>query len=121
MAKILADHEIKRLIGDVIVNGDAKLLNPNGIELRLGKNVRFHSTGDERELSAGQYLKVSPGETVIISSLEQIDFTAPTTQKHFKDSMLMGFITPTTTMMREGISQVSTKIDAGFRGNLNWE
>ena len=23
-------------------------------------------------------------------------------------------------MMREGISQVATKIDAGFRGNLNW-
>ena len=32
----------------------------------------------------------------------------------------MGFITPTTTMMREGISQVATKIDAGFRGFLNW-
>ncbi len=32
----------------------------------------------------------------------------------------MGFITPTTTMMREGISQVATKIDAGFRGILNW-
>ncbi len=34
--------------------------------------------------------------------------------------MLMGLITPTTTMMREGISQVATKIDAGFRGILNW-
>lgn len=32
----------------------------------------------------------------------------------------MGLITPTTTMMREGISQVATKIDAGFRGVLNW-
>jgi hypothetical protein len=32
----------------------------------------------------------------------------------------MAFITPTTTMMREGISQVATKIDAGFRGMLNW-
>ncbi|MCX5865999.1 MAG: hypothetical protein NT009_00765 [Proteobacteria bacterium] len=32
----------------------------------------------------------------------------------------MALITPTTTMMREGISQASTKIDAGFRGNLNW-
>jgi hypothetical protein len=34
--------------------------------------------------------------------------------------MMMGWITPTTTMMREGISQVTTKIDAGFRGILNW-
>src|SRR5207245_3121179 len=63
---------------------------------------------------------VSPGETVAISSLEQIDFSAEAVRKLLPDSMLMGFITPTTTMMREGISQVATKIDAGFRGVLNW-
>jgi len=34
--------------------------------------------------------------------------------------MLMALITPTTTMMREGISQATTKIDAGFHGHLNW-
>jgi len=34
--------------------------------------------------------------------------------------MLMGWVTPTTTMMREGISQVSTKVDSGYVGNLNW-
>jgi len=35
--------------------------------------------------------------------------------------MIMGLITPTTTMMREGISQVATKIDAGFKGrDLLW-
>jgi deoxycytidine triphosphate deaminase len=86
----------------------------------LGEAVRFHSTGEEKELQAGQYLKVSPGETVVISSLEQIDFTSATVRKHFPESMLMGLITPTTTMMREGITQVATKIDAGFRGILNW-
>jgi deoxycytidine triphosphate deaminase len=32
----------------------------------------------------------------------------------------MAFVTPTTTMMREGIMQSSTKIDSGFRGTLNW-
>ncbi len=32
----------------------------------------------------------------------------------------MGWVTPTTTMMREGISQVSTKVDSGYVGNLNW-
>jgi deoxycytidine triphosphate deaminase len=56
----------------------------------------------------------------LISSLEKVDFTRETVSKHFPQSMLMAFITPTTTMMREGIAQVSTKIDAGFRGNLNW-
>ncbi len=57
---------------------------------------------------------------MVISSLEAIDFTAEAVHKVLPNRMLMGFITPTTTIMREGISQVATKIDAGFRGSLNW-
>ncbi|MGH9426072.1 MAG: hypothetical protein ACRD2L_07200, partial [Terriglobia bacterium] len=120
MAKILADRDIRNLIGSVLINADPDKINPNGIELRLGKDVLFHSTGEEKELSAGLFLKVSPGETVSISSIEQIDFRPSTAQAVFPRCMLMGLITPTTTMMREGISQVATKIDAGFRGTLNW-
>ena len=120
MAKILADRDIKRIVGSVLLDADEKLLNPNGIELRLGKHVRFHSTGEEKELSPGMFLQVNPGETVIISSVETIDFTATTVQAVMPGVMLMGLITPTTTMMREGISQVATKIDTGFRGVLNW-
>jgi len=120
MAKILSDREIKRVLGDVIQSGEASLINPHGIELRLGKHVRFLSTGEDKELLPGQFLKVSPGETVLISSFERIDFSSATVRKHFPDCMLMGWISPTTTMMREGISQVTTKIDAGFRGVLNW-
>ncbi len=120
MARILADKTIESLLGSVLVNADAQLINPNGIELRLGKNVLFHSTGEEAELGEGLFLKVSPGESVVISSLELIDFKAETVHGPLPGKMLMGLITPTTTMMREGISQVATKIDAGFRGNLNW-
>jgi deoxycytidine triphosphate deaminase len=116
----LADREVKRLIGTVLVDADEIRINPNGIELRLGKHVHFHSTREDATLAAGQFLKVNPGETVVISSLEQIDFSAETVHRLLPKSMLMGLITPTTTMMREGISQVATKIDAGFRGNLNW-
>jgi hypothetical protein len=32
----------------------------------------------------------------------------------------MAFITPTTTMMREGILQAATKVDSGWDGTLNW-
>jgi len=120
MAKILSDREIKRVLGDVIQSGEANLVNPHGIELRLGKHVRFLSTGEDKELQPGQFLKVSPGETVLISSFERIDFSSVTVRKHFPDCNLMGWISPTTTMMREGISQVTTKVDAGFRGVLNW-
>jgi len=120
MAKILADRDVKKLLGTVIQGADERCLNPNGIELRLGKHVRFHSTGEEKELGEDMFLKVNPGETVTISSLEKIDFTAAAVQAIHAKCMLMGLITPTTTMMREGISQVATKIDAGFRGTLNW-
>lgn len=120
MATILADKEIRKLLSSILIGAGADYINPNGIELRLGKHVHFHSTGEESELGPGLFLKVSPGETVSISSMEQIDFSAPTVQAVLPDKMLMGLITPTTTMMREGISQVATKIDAGFRGILNW-
>ena len=78
MATILADKEVRKLIGTVLIGADANNINPNGIELRLGKHVHFHSTGEEKELGPGLFLKVSPGETVSISSVEQIDFRAPT-------------------------------------------
>lgn len=120
MAKILADREIHRLIGTALIDAEQKNINPNGIELRLGKHVHFHSTEEDMELKPGDFLKVGPGESVTISSMELIDFSVDTVHTIFSDCMLMGLITPTTTMMREGISLVSTKIDAGFRGILNW-
>lgn len=120
MAKILPDREIKKLLGTVVIDGEENNLNPNGIELRLGKHVRFDSTGEQKNLKLGNFLKVTPGETVLISSLEKLDFTTETVNKEYPNKMLMAIITPTTTMMREGISQVSTKVDAGFRGHLNW-
>lgn len=120
MATVLPDKSISKLLGTVILNADEKRINPNGIEIRLGGHVLFHSTDEERQLSPGMFLKVAPGESVTIVSLEDFDFTRETIRKHFPDCDLMAFITPTTTMMREGIMQASTKIDSGFKGNLNW-
>jgi deoxycytidine triphosphate deaminase len=120
MAEILSDRQVKGLLGSVIQGADEKLLNPNGIELRLGDRIRFISTGEEKRIPAGHFVKVAPGETVIIASLERVDFREGTIQKHFPDCMLTAFVTPTTTMMREGIMQAATKVDAGYNGNLNW-
>lgn len=120
MARILSDREVKSLLGSVIQGSDPKLLNPNGLELRLGRKIKFISTGEEKEIPEGHFVKVSPGESAIIASLERLDFSRETVQKHFPKCMLMAFITPTTTMIREGIMQASTKVDAGFVGNLNW-
>ena len=48
MARILSDREIKPLSGSVILGGDKVLVNPNGIELRLGSRVRFLVASEEK-------------------------------------------------------------------------
>lgn len=120
MPRFLPDTDIQKLLGDVIHNGDESLINPNGIELRLGSQARFISTGEIKEIPEEYFLKIPPGETVIIVSLESIDFSRETVAKHFRGCGIMGLITPTTTMMREGANLASTKVDDGFVGHLNW-
>lgn len=121
MAEILSDKQIKELLLDsVIIGAEEDQLNPNGIELRLGGEVVFHSTGEEKSLEEGKYLKVAPGESITITSYEKIDFSKNAVQEIFPNHALMAFITPTTTMMREGIIQSATKIDSGYTGTLNW-
>jgi deoxycytidine triphosphate deaminase len=120
MAKILADRDIRKLLGIVILNADEQRINPNGIEIRLGKNVLFQSTDEEKELGPGMFLKVLPGESVTISSLEDFVFKKEAIHKVFQDCDLMALVTPTTTMMREGIMQTTTKVDSGWNGKLNW-
>ena len=120
MARTLADHELRKLLGTVIQNADDKLLNPNGIELRLGQSVRFLSTGERKTIPEDGFIQVQPGETALIASLEKIDFSKPTVQQHFPRCMIQGWLTPTTTMVREGQMQAATKVDAGFKGQLNW-
>ena len=120
MAKILPDKEIKKLMRTVLIGAEESQLNPNGVELRLGTKVKFQSTGEQKTIGNDKFLRVAPGESVTITSLEEIDFSSTTVQKFFPDQALMGLITPTTTMMREGITMAATKIDSGFKGTLNW-
>ena len=120
LATILADKDIRRLLGTVIQNADEQRINPNGIEIRLGKHVLFQSTDEEKELGPDLFLKVLPGESVTISSYERFDFTSEAIGKIFPGCDIMALITPTTTMMREGIMQSTTKVDSGWTGTLNW-
>lgn len=120
MARTLSDHEIRKSLGTVIQNGDENLLNPNGLELRLGGQVRFLSTKERKEVPEGGFIQVQPGETAMIVSVEKIDFSRATVEKHFPKCAIQGWLTPTTTMVREGQMQAATKIDAGFSGQLNW-
>ena len=120
MARTLPDHEIRKLLGTVIQNADERLLNPNGIELRLGEQVRFLSTLEKKQIPEDGFIQVQPGETAMIVSMERMDFSSTAVEKHYPGCAIQGWLTPTTTMVREGQMQAATKIDAGFAGQLNW-
>jgi deoxycytidine triphosphate deaminase len=119
VAKILPDREIKALLGKVILDGLPACVRPTSYEVRLGSQARFDSTGEEVEVKPGFFLEIQPGELVIVASLERLDFSRRTLESVGKPG-LVGFITPTTTMMREGFLFASTKVDPGYHGVLNW-
>jgi len=120
MAKVLPDREIKDLLGTAILGGSADCIRVNSYEVRLGHKARFDSTGEEVEILDGHFLEIEPGDFVSVESLEKFDLSAATTGAVGKGNGIFAWITPTTTMMREGFLFASTKVDAGYKGNLNW-
>ncbi len=120
MATVLPDREIKALLGKAILNGSPDCIRVNSYEVRLGQKARFDSTGEELEVAENCFLEIEPGDFVSVESLEKLDFSAATLKSIGKPCGVFAWITPTTTMMREGFLFASTKVDAGFHGNLNW-
>jgi deoxycytidine triphosphate deaminase len=120
MARILPDKEIRPLLERVIIGASPDCVRHNSYELRLGGEVKFDSTGEQEEIPEGYFLEIQPGDFVTISSWEKLDFRRETFAALGKKTNLMGLITPTTTMMREGFLFTTTKVDPGFRGDLNW-
>ena len=122
MAKILCDKDIRKLLPSITrgVDPESIKINPNGIELRLGEQVRFLSTKEEKQIPPDAYLKLLPSESVIVASKERIDFSRSAIEQRYPGKMLMAWITPSTTIMREGLHPPSTKVDAGFQCQLNW-
>ena len=120
MGRILPDKEIRPLLERVIIGASPDCVRHNSYELRLGSEVKFDSTGEEEEIPEGYFLEIQPGDFVTISSWEKLDFTREAFAALGKNTNLMGLITPTTTMMREGFLFTTTKVDPGFRGDLNW-
>jgi deoxycytidine triphosphate deaminase len=120
MANVLPDREIKALMGKAILGGSPDCIRVNSYEVRLGHKARFDSTGEQVEIPDGHFLEIEPGDFVSVESLEKFDLSAETIKALGKINGIFAWITPTTTMMREGFLFASTKVDAGYKGNLNW-
>jgi deoxycytidine triphosphate deaminase len=120
MARILPDREINALLGKVILGGIAECVRINSYEVRLGHTARFDSTGEEVSIPDGNYLEIEPGDFVSVESLEAFDLSPAMLKSIGKPHGIFAWITPTTTMMREGFLFASTKVDPGYKGTLNW-
>lgn len=121
MATILNDKELTKLMGTVIVNGDASSVRPNSYVLRLGDDGEFLNASKEFSLGkAKKGIRVPPGHSVAITSLETIDFRPATVTKIYPDCALHAILSPSTDLSREGIVAPTTQIDAGYHGTLNW-
>jgi deoxycytidine triphosphate deaminase/uncharacterized protein YdcH (DUF465 family) len=123
MATILNDSEIRSLLGIIIKDGIEENIRPNSYVLRMGNKGEFLDSQKPFELGANsgkKGIRLPPGHSVGVSSIEEIDFSKETVDAIFPGHALHGFLSPTTDMSREGIQIASTQIDAGFHGTLNW-
>lgn len=122
MAKMLNDHDIKRLFDKVILNGDGSCIRPNSYVLRLGSAGEFLNTGKEfiigEKMTKG--VRLQPGHSVGVTAYETLDFRRDAVHEIFPGHDLHGFVSPTTDLSREGIVAPTTQVDAGYHGTLNW-
>jgi deoxycytidine triphosphate deaminase len=121
MATILSDHEIRKLLGKVIVGGDESCIRPNSYVLRMGDSGEFLNSGKEFSLGKKKKgIKIQPGHSVALTALETLDFRREVVHQIYPDYDLHGIVSPTTDLSREGIVAPTTQVDAGYTGTLNW-
>jgi len=121
MATILNDEEIRKIIGRVIVNGDASCVKPNCYVLRLGNSGEFLNCGKEFTLGTKKKgIKIQPGHSVALTAFETIDFRRETVREIYPNHDLHAFISPSTDLSREGIVAPTTQVDVGYHGTVNW-
>ena len=90
MAVILNDIELNKMIGTVIIDGNSDCVRPNSYVLRLGNEGEFLNSGKGFTLGQSKKgLKISPGHSVAITSMETIDFRQATVQRIYPDCALL--------------------------------
>jgi dCTP deaminase len=80
----------------------------SGYDLRVGAIYRDHRNSYGRELGREGKIILVPGNAVIIQTEEWIEFP----ERYF------GEIFPKVTMLQQGIANIPSKVDPGFRGKL---
>jgi dCTP deaminase len=93
----------------LIQNGKRENINPMGYDLRVGKEY-FNGTVFDGATPTDKEVSIKPGDLVLIRTLEEIKM--PT------NGSISALILSKVTQVCRGLSNVSTKVDAGYSGTL---
>jgi dCTP deaminase len=77
-------------------------------DLRVGAIYRDHRNNTDQALADGEYIRLLPGNAVIIQTEEEIRMP----------KWLFGQILPRVSMLQKGIANTPSKIDPGYPGRL---
>ena len=89
---------------------EEECMTPVGYDVRVGN--QYVSSIDARiyKLSNADHVRILPGDTVLITTLENIEMPR---NRHYS-----AFITSKVSKVSQGLSHISTNIDPDYRGNL---
>lgn len=117
---VLTDTDLRQIISsEETINDASKLhiypfaedsLTPVGYDVRVGYRCTSTIRGETIELKPGDKIKILPGDTCLITTLETVDMP--------KDRSLSGIIVSRVTMVSKGLSHISTSIDPDWFGQL---
>jgi len=85
-------------------------LTPVGYDVRVGKQYASAIDAKIYKLDENEPVIIIPGDTVLITTLENIEM--PSSRKY------SAFITSKVSKVSQGLSHISTNIDPDWRGNL---
>jgi dCTP deaminase len=77
-------------------------------DLRIGPEYWDHRDLAKGELPEGKDIPIHPGDAIIIQTEEWVQFP----------KCMFGQIVPKVSLLQEGISNTSSKVDPGYEGNL---
>ena len=117
---LLTDTDLEKIIGTDrewsnkdtlhIYPYDPNCMTPVGYDVRVGSQYASAIDAKIYRLNENDDVKIVPGDTVLITTLENIEM--PSNRK------LSAFITSKVSKVSQGLSHISTNIDPDWRGNL---
>ena len=101
----VSDHDDEKL---VITDFDPNHITPVGYDLRIGD--KYFADGEESSLSDGGNFRIASRGIALVRTLEEIRMP--------KNKKLSGVINSKVSLSCKGLSNISTTVDADWRGNL---